>query len=191
VWHKKGVKARRAPVPLNGKSLHQLALRYVGRFATTRAKLRAYLGRKVRERGWEGAGTPDLAEVAERFAALGYVDDAGYAMAKSRALTGRGFGKRRVVQALHVAGICEEDGEAARGHADAEAVTAALRFAERRRIGPFAAAPVTDPSERQRALAAMTRAGHGFGLAQAIVGLRPGVPIDREDLAERFRNNPA
>lgn len=189
MWHKKGVKARRAPVPLDGKSLHQLALRYVGRFATTRAKLRAYLGRKVRERGWAGAGTPDLEEVAERFAALGYIDDAGYAMAKSRALTGRGFGKRRVVQALHVAGICEEDGEAARGHADAEAVAAALRFAERRRIGPFATAPVTDPRERQRALTAMTRAGHGFGLAQAIVGLRPGASIDREDLAERFRNN--
>jgi regulatory protein len=191
VWHKKGVKARRSLVPLDGKSLHQLALRYVGRFATTRAKLRAYLARKVRERGWAGAGAPDLEALAERFAALGYVDDAGYALAKSRALTGRGFGRRRVVQALHVAGIREEDGAAARDYADAEAVSAALRFAERRRIGPFAAAPVTDPRQRQKALAAMTRAGHGFGLARAIVGLRPGVPIDHEELAERFRNNPA
>ena len=81
-----------------------------------------------------------------------------------------------MVQALHVAGICEEDGEAARGHADAEAVAAALRFAERRKIGPFAAAPVTDPRQRQKALAAMTCAGHGFGLARAIVGLRPRDP---------------
>jgi regulatory protein len=186
VWHKKGVKARRPLVPLDGKSLHQLALRYVGRFATTRAKLRAYLARKVRERGWDEGTEPDLEALAERFAALGYVDDAGYAMAKSRALTGRGFGKRRVVQALHIAGIGEDDGEAARRHADAEAVAAALRFAERRRIGPFAAAAITDPKERQKALAAMTRAGHGFGLARAIVELRPGAPIDHEELAERF-----
>jgi regulatory protein len=191
VWHKKGVKHRRSPVPLDGKSLHQLALRYVGRFATTRAKLRAYLARKLRERGWGGAGAPDVEALAENFAELGYVDDAGYAMAKSRSLTGRGFGTRRVVQALHVAGICQEDGKAARGYADAEAVTAALRFAERRKIGPFAAAPVTDPRERQKALAAMTRAGHCFGLARAIVGLRPGEQIDHEDLAERFRNDPA
>ena len=191
MWHKKGVKARRPLVPLDGKSLHQLALRYVGRFATTRAKLRAYLARKIRERGWDGAGSPDLDAVAEQLAALGYVDDAGYAMAKSRTLTGRGFGKRRVLQALHVAGIGEEDGEAARDHADAEAVAAALRFAERRKIGPFAAATVTDPGQRRKALAAMTRAGHGFGLARAIVGLRPGMPIDHEELAERFRNNPA
>lgn len=187
MWHKKGVKARRSLVPLDGKSLHQLALRYVGRFATTRAKLRAYLARKVRERGWNEPRQPDLDALAERFASLGYVDDAGYAMAKSRALTGRGFGKRRLVQALHVAGIGEDDGEAALGHADAEAVTAALRFAERRRIGPFAAAPAADPKERQKALAAMTRAGHGFGLARAIVELRPGSPIDRDELIERFR----
>lgn len=190
MWHKKGVKARRSPVPLDGKSLHQLALRYVGRFATTRAKLRAYLVRKVRERGWAEAGTPDFEQLADHFAEFGYVDDAGYAMAKSRSLTGRGFGKRRVVQALHVAGICDDDGKAARGHADSEAVAAALRFAERRRIGPFGSA-VADPKEREKALAAMIRAGHGFGLARAILELPPGVAIDREDLAERFRNDPA
>jgi regulatory protein len=188
VWHKKGVKARRPPVPLDGKSLHQLALRYVGRFATTRAKLRAYLARKVRERGWDGAGMPDFEEVAERFAALGYVDDAGYAMAKSRALTGRGFGRRRVVQALHVAGIRDEDGEAARDYAAVEAVGAALRFAERRKIGPFAGPARSDAKERQKALAAMTRAGHGFGLARAIVDLPAGGQFDEEELAERFRN---
>jgi regulatory protein len=189
VWHKKGVKARRSLVPLDGKSLQQLALRYVGRFATTRAKLRAYLARNVRERGWNGSNPPDFEALAERFAALGYVDDAAYALAKSRSLTGRGFGKRRVVQALHIAGIGDEDGEAARGHAEVQAVTAALRFAERRRIGPFAVAAPSDPKARQKALAAMTRAGHGFGLARAIVDLRPGVEIDREELAERFRND--
>jgi regulatory protein len=189
VWHKKGVKARRSPVPLDSKSLHQLALRYVGRFATTRAKLRAYLARKVRERGWNEPGTPDFEAITERFAALGYIDDAGYAMAKSRALTGRGFGKRRVVQALHVAGISDEDGEAARGYADAEAVGAALRFAERRKIGPFAGPARGDARERQKALAAMTRAGHGFGLARAIVDLPAGGEVDHEELAERFRSD--
>jgi regulatory protein len=191
VWHKKGVKARRSLVPLDGKSLHQLALRYVGRFATTRAKLRAYLARKVRERGWDGAAAPDFEALADRFALLGYIDDAGYAMAKSRALTGRGFGKRRVVQALRVAGIEDDDGEAARSHADAEAVAAALRFAQRRRIGPFASGTLNDPKDRQKALAAMTRAGHGFGIANAIVDLRPGTEVDHDELAERFRNDRA
>src|SRR5262249_2903620 len=118
LWHKKDAmalfKARRAPPPLNEEKLGELALRYVGRFATTRAKLRSYLERKLRERGWDGARAPDPEGLAERFASLGYIDDAGFALAKSRALTGRGYGTRRVDQALRVAGIDEDDGVAAR-----------------------------------------------------------------------------
>jgi len=178
-------KARRALPSLNEEKLSELALRYVGRFATTRAKLRAYLQRKVRERGWEGGRPPDFEAIAERFAERGFVDDAGYALAKSRALTGRGYGKRRVVQALRVAGIEEEDGEAAREFADDEAVSAALRFAEKRRLGPFAAHQENHLHEREKALAAMLRAGHGFELSRAILAIRPGEPIELDDLSAR------
>ena len=176
--------ARRAPRPLDEQSLGELALRYAGRFATTRAKLGAYLKRKIRERGWAGQRPPDLEAIAHRFANLGYVDDRGYALAKSRALTGRGYGKRRVVDALRVAGIDEADGEAARDHADAEAVAAALRFAQRRKIGPYAMTAVSDAKDKERALAAMVRAGHSFGLARTIVNLAVGAEIDTDDLAE-------
>jgi regulatory protein len=164
--------------------LSELALRYAGRFATTRAKLRAYLKRKIRERGWAGERPAEIEAIANRFADLGYVDDRGYALAKSRALTGRGYGKRRVVDALRVAGIDESDGEAAREHADAEAVAAALRFAQRRRIGPYATTVVSDPKEREKAFAAMVRAGHSFGLARAILNLAPGAEVDADELAE-------
>jgi regulatory protein len=176
--------ARRAPQPLDDLSLSELALRYAGRFATTRARLRAYLKRKIRERGWAGQQPADLEAVADRFADLGYVDDRSYALAKSRALTGRGYGKRRVVDALRVAGVDESDGEAARDHADAEAVAAALRFAQRRRIGPYATAFVSDPKEKEKAFGAMVRAGHGFGLARAILNLTPGTEVNADDLAE-------
>ena len=173
---------RRPPAPLDEQKLGEIALRYVGRFATTRAKLRSYLQRKVRERGWESAGPPDVEAVAERLAALGYVDDAGYALAKSRALAGRGYGKRRLGEALRAAGIGEADGAAALELADADAVSAALRFAERRRLGPFAAQTIDDPAERQKALAAMVRAGHDMALARAIVRMAAGQEVDREEL---------
>ena len=39
--------------------------------------------------------------------------------------------------------------------------------------------------QRQKAIAAMVRAGHGFGLARAIVSLPPGALIDLDDLADR------
>jgi regulatory protein len=174
-------------LPLDESRLNELALRYVGRYSTTRAKLRSYLARKIRERGWDGARAPDCARIADRFAEQGYVNDAAYALAKSEALTGRGYGKRRVLEKLRAAGVAEEDGTAAREHAEAEAVAAALRFAKRRRIGPFAAAAIRDPREREKALGAMIRAGHGFGIARAIIALPPGADIDIEELSESGR----
>jgi regulatory protein len=176
----------RRPRPLDSKRLAELALRYVGRYATTRAKLRAYLERKVRERGWSEAAEPDLDRLAARFCELGYVDDAAYALAKSQALTSRGYGKRRLEQKLRLAGIEEADGAEARDHADASAVHSALRFAERRRIGPYAA-NAADPKQRDKAIAAMVRAGHSFGLARAIAALRPGARVDIEELREQSR----
>jgi regulatory protein len=75
------------PQPLDQAALQELALRYVGKYATTRAKLRTYLGRKLRERGWEGDREPDLEVLGNRFAELGYIDDASYALGQSRSLS--------------------------------------------------------------------------------------------------------
>ncbi len=176
--------ARKPRPPLNREKLNELALAYVGRFATTRAKLRTYLGRKVRERGWDDGPAPDFEAIAERFATQGYVDDAAYALSKSRSLTGRGYGVRRVEQSLRTAGVEEEDAAPAREHARADGVEAALRFAERRRLGPFASEPA-DRKVRERGLATMIRAGHGFGISRAIVDLPPGADINLVELAEK------
>ena len=169
--------------PLDEGRLNELALRYVGRFATTRAKLRSYLSRKLRERGWDGPREPDVAAIAERCAAQGYVDDTSYALAKAQSLTGRGYGKRRVMDALKMAGIEEEASTGARDHAEQEAVSAALRFARRRKVGPFADFAPCDPREREKALAAMIRAGHAFDLSKAILALPPGSEVDPDQLS--------
>jgi regulatory protein len=176
-------KPRRAPRPLDEAALRELAVAYVGRFATTRAKLRSYLSRKIRERGWNGAQEPDLVALADRLAGQGFIDDAGYAEAKARSLTARGYGRRRVAVALRGAGIAEQDGAEALRRSEEEAVASALRFAERRRIGPFAAA-AADPKAREKAIAAMVRSGHSFSVARAIVTLEPGARIDPDDLAD-------
>ncbi|MFL6764905.1 MAG: regulatory protein RecX [Sphingomicrobium sp.] len=179
-------RARRTPPPLTQSALDELAVRYVGRYATTRAKLRAYLKRKLRERGWAGEGEADIDALASRFSELGYIDDASYALSKSRALSGRGYGKRRLAEKLREAGVDENDSRAAFDAADAEAVDAALRFARRRRIGPFAVQRAERP-EREKWIAAMLRAGHGFALARAIASLAPGATVDPADLRESNR----
>lgn len=163
----------RAAPPLDRARLDRLALRYVERYATSRARLAAYLVRKLRERGWEGCEPPEVEALVERVAALGYVDDAAFATARSEALGRRGFGARRVDQALYAAGIGEADGEAAREGARTRAWEAALTYARRRRIGPHATA-APDPAAQQKALAAMLRAGHGFEISRAIIACAPG-----------------
>ena len=97
-------RTRRAPRPLDPARLEELALAYVARFATSAAKLQQYLARKLRERGWDGPGPADLGAIAERFVACGYIDDEAYARAKSGGLLRRGYGPRRVAQALGESG---------------------------------------------------------------------------------------
>jgi regulatory protein len=179
-------KSARPRKPLNGEGLHELALFYLGKFATTRAKLSTYLNRKVRERGWEGQDPPDIERLVERLAASGLVDDAAYALSKSRSLSERGYGASRVRQTLRMAGVEEQDGAAAHELAVGEAAAAALRFARRRRIGPFADG-IPERKERERALAAMIRAGHSFELARKVVDAEPGSEIDLEELREKGR----
>ena len=180
-------RASRQRPPLDSKRLEELALRYVGRYATTRSKLRAFLARKLRQRGWSGEREPDVEALAERFCELGYVDDAAYALAKSLALSSRGYGKRRVGEKLRAAGVDQEDGAAALDHADSEAVDSALRYAQRRRIGPFAAT-AGDLRQREKAIAAMVRAGHSFTLARAIASLPSESSPDVQELAEKLRS---
>ena len=187
MWHKSGVNSRnrprRAPIPLSEIKLRDLALRYVGKYATTRAKLRTYLARKLRERGWAEERQPDLEELTSRFAELGYVDDASYALGQSRSLTARGYGQRRLADKLRLAGVEESDGTAATAYANQEAVAAALRFAERRRLGPFANA-IADPPQRQKWIAAMLRAGHSFSLSREVCNMVPGQEVNLDQLNE-------
>jgi len=178
---------RKPRPPLKPASLDELALSYVGRFATTRAKLRSYLSRKLRERGWEGGSSPDVDAIAERFAASGLIDDNAFALAKAQSLSRRGYGRRRLAAALRVAGVEKEDSEAAYGEAERGAVAAALRFAERRRLGPYAAAAPATPREREKQVAAMVRAGHPLGLVLAILRLEPGTRPDTDELESHTR----
>lgn len=174
-------RSRKPRPPLDDAALRDLALAYVGRFATSRAKLKAYLQRKLRERGWAEAGGPPVDTIVERIAELGYVDDAAFALSKARSLTQRGYGGRRVGQALRQAGISDDDGEGARALALAEAAESALRFARRRAIGPFAKVDA-DRAVRERWLAAMIRAGHDLALARRIILWPRGIEPDPEQL---------
>jgi regulatory protein len=85
----------------------------------------------------------------------------------------RGYGERRVAQALAAAGIEADEADAVREQARSGALATALRFAKRRRIGPFAA-DRPDRVARQKAFAAMIRAGHPVDVVRIVVDCAPG-----------------
>lgn len=167
---------KRSPRPLDAVSLRDLALSYVGRFATTGAKLEAYLARKIRERGVaedaEGRTMDlDIRGLVEQFTARGYVDDDAYARAKARDLGARGYGARRVDQALWAAGV-DENVRSDHAPSKAERRRAAIVMASKRRFGPFGTLDVDDSLDikaREKQIAAMLRAGHDMNLVRFIV----------------------
>lgn len=170
---KRAMTGKRIPPPLDKEALRELALRYVGRFATSRARLLAYLSRKIKERGWGGEDPADPAALADRFSDLKYVDDASYAVMKSASLARRGYGARRVAETLRADGIAEADREEADAQTEKEGWIAAERFARRKRIGPYAQER-PDPKQREKWIAAFLRAGHSYATARRWTDAAPG-----------------
>jgi regulatory protein len=167
---------------LDAERLGELAIAYVARFATSRAKLSRYLARKIYESQWVDAVDADTAREAAvaKMARLGFLDDRQYAAMRGSAMTRRGLGARRVEAQLRVDGIAEVDADEALAAAREGALGAALGFARRRRFGPFAARAEDDPAQRERRVAAFVRAGHAPVLARRILAVAPG---DAEALA--------
>ncbi len=158
----------------------------------------AHLRRKLAERGRRAAEElgqdpaeiePLLDEAVAWAVAEGLVDDARFARNLVAASRGRGQAtpkiramtrEKGVPAALITAVLAEEAEEAAElGAPDADRV-AAIRYARKRRFGPWRPPPrVPEPSEatardaardkRRKELASMARAGFSFGLAATIL----------------------
>ncbi len=157
----------RRPRPLDKARLEELALAYVARFATSAARFEAYLKRKLRERGWDDEGEPEIEGLVLRYVELGYIDDVTYARARAGGLLRRGYGQRRVDQALGAAGISAEIRADLRVNAGEERA-AALAMAKKRRFGPFGL-QAPDRARREKQIAALLRAGHPLDSARVLV----------------------
>jgi regulatory protein len=159
---------RPPPPPLDEAALRALAAAYAARFQTTRARLAAYLTRKLRERGWAGEGEPPVEALVNRQVDMGAVDDAAWAQARAGLLERRGLGARRVAEGLARGGISRE--VRAELAAQADPLGQALAYAQRRRLGRFRPSGPGAPDQRRRDMAAMLRAGHGWEAARAALG---------------------
>ncbi len=163
--------------PLNSELLRAIALYYVGRFAVTEKKLVEYLNRKIRERGWEnGAAVPSelVRNLASDMVRIGVVNDTSVATMVVGQAHRKGFGERRARQMLYIKGVGNTDSNQALGEEQDTPMALALRFAEKRGLGPFRREgkqldSKTMPKIINREVSALVRAGHAISLASRIV----------------------
>jgi regulatory protein len=161
---------RKHPRPLDGERLRALALAYVGRYATSCARLAAYLSRKIAERGWVDESTPPVQAIITQFQSLGYIDDEAFAKTRGESLLRRGYGPNRLKISLRVSGIGTEIIDRTANVDDDDALAAAMVFARRKRIGPYAR-EATSPDNRQKMIAALLRAGHSYDVSRKVLAL--------------------
>ncbi len=142
-------------------ALERLAMHYVARYATSQTRLRGYLLRKLGRSDDDGAEPPDIERIITKMVDLGFVDDSGYARMRAATMLRRGYGARRIGDALRHDGIAEEGASSAISNSGISPLEAADIYARRRRIGPYSPHSST-PDARQRAIAALLRAGHSY-----------------------------
>lgn len=169
---------RRVPRKATAKSLENVALWYLTRFATSGANLARVLARRVdrsaRHHGTDREeGREFIARLIARYHRSGLLDDRAYAIARAKALNLRGKPVKAITFALRAKGVMNEDIDEALLALEDQGTDpdmgAAARYARRRRLGPFRAAPERQ-EHHQRDLAALARAGFGYDVARHIIG---------------------
>jgi regulatory protein len=159
------------------ESLRRSGLYYLQRYAASTRSLRLVLERRVARSAAEHdidmpAAALWIDSIIERFTRGGLLDDNGFAESRARSLFERGASARMIRAKLAEKGIARAavDQALETVFADHEApdITAANRFAQRRRLGPYRLTGARD-ANRTRDLAALARAGFGFDVARTVI----------------------
>ncbi len=168
---------RRLPKPATPERLEKGALFYLERYAASSASLVRVLRRRVRRsaelHGTDPAeGEAAIAAIVAKLTRAGFLDDAAYARGLAESLQRRGLSGRAIDLKLKAKGLGEAERAAAlenlaETRQDPE-TEAAVAYARRRRLGPFAR-PERRAERREKDLAALARKGFAFGLALRVI----------------------
>lgn len=179
---KRGKKAgkRRQPLKATPEGLERSALYYLERYDSSSGHLRRLLRRKIQlSARVHGTDPEEGAAAVERLIArlteLGLLDDARYARERVRGLLARGTSAAMIRAKLRAKSLPSELIDAAL-EADENAgenreLRAALRYARRRRLGPYRLEnrPGERAERRERDLAALGRQGFDYETARKVV----------------------
>jgi regulatory protein len=194
-----GTSHRRAAGPApEAAALHDAALNYLARYASTEAGLRRVLERRVERWARVAAGTADadviagqvsaareaIRGVVSRLVAAGAVNDAAFAENRARSMARAGRSRRAAAAHLAAKGVDPETARAALPVDDESELAAALMLARRRRIGPFRSGDAPDVAGYHRELAVLARAGFAQDVARRALAMAADTA---ETLVNRLR----
>lgn len=163
---------KRRPRKITAERLRTIGNSYLDRYEASTASYRAMLERRV----WKAAKAHDqdpkefvplVEEEVRRAQNAGYLDDARYAKNQVHSQRTRGASARMISAKLAAKGIGRDVIEAVMGNDDVDDRSAAIRLAQRRRLGPYR--PRERAERRERDIAALCRAGFSFSIAQAVI----------------------
>lgn len=161
---------------VNPQSLERWAVQHLDRYSSSTSNLRSVLLRRVRrvelaqEESFPEASDWIDATVAD-LVARGFLDDRKYARALVVTMRERGNSARKIESQLGSKGvpwaIAREVVDEVSGKGGER--TAAIRYARRRRLGPFRFDADVRKERRQRDIAAMGRSGFSYDIASRII----------------------
>lgn len=168
------------PKKITPDYLRNSGLYYLQRFAASTHQFRKVMRMKI-SRSIRHHGTPELEQahswledLIQEFEEIGYLNDEAYLTASVRSLRlSRGLSQRMILMKLGQKGFSEnevigalndlmEDGEAP----SQSELHAALRFAERKKLGPYHPDPPRKTPEQQ--LASLARAGFSYDICRKV-----------------------
>jgi regulatory protein len=171
-------RAGKTPRKITAQRLENMALHYLGRYASSSANLRRVLMRKVARAAAAHDSDPAegvklIEDLIARYLRSGLIDDRAYAAQKAASLQRRGasrFGIKGKLRQKGVTGALIDDalqGLEEQGSTASE-LASACALARRRRLGPY-----REKSKRQemrdKDLAALSRAGFSFEVARRVL----------------------
>ena len=172
---------RKKPRRLEPKHLKDIALDYLAKFASSSAKLKTVLKRRIDRsaRAHEDDPAPLMAEMERLLSELvakKILNDAAFAEMKTKSLARRGGSKRKIEATLAASGVSRADTSNAiaklREEEPEAEFAAAVAFAKRRRLGAFRARTDDSPERRRKDLGAMARAGFAMDVAKKALAAR-------------------
>ena len=182
------------PKKVTHDRLRNIALYYLGRYASSSANLRQVLHRRVQKSAYHHKDTHMqqasiwIDEIVADMIRMGYVDDKTYAINKAQSLHNRGTSLRTIYQKLLQKGLDKEtiqhaidslgDEGAENPQQDTDLI-AAIRYAKRRRIGVYRIKPPTEPQKQhQRDFASLARNGFSPDICQKVMSAESADELD-------------